>query len=115
MIIVQQCSVIGDGHYLEFAALLLDSCLCVFSVANLAPTTCSNSIIIADCKFQTYTLTYAHTCTHTHTHTHTLTHMHTHTCISDDASSSSSSSLGECTVSYLYTCCTFVAMVTGVG
>ena len=99
MIIVQQCCAIGDGHYLEFH-WLLDSCLCIFSVPNLTPFTCSNCIITTDCKFQTHM--HTHTCTHTHTLTHTLTHTQTNTHNTHDEYSSSSSSLGECITLYTY-------------
>ena len=91
------CSVIDGGHHLEFETRLLDSFLYFQWLHSFTPSTCSNSIITADYKFQT--------------HTHTLTSWTIST-------SSSSSSLGEYTreIFYIYFMhTTFVAMVTGVG
>ena len=52
--------------------MLLDSCLCVFSVADLTPT----SVVILLLQ---QIVNFKCTCVHTHAHTHAHTHTHTHT------------------------------------
>ena len=93
------CSGIDGGHHLEFETWAVRFLSVCFQWLLLTPSTCSNYIITADCKFQTHT--------HTHTHTHIL----------DDIYSSSSSSLGEYTheIFLYFVHATYVAMVTGVG
>ena len=76
--------------------MLLDSCLCVFSVADLTPT----SVVIL---LSQQIVNFKCTCVHTHAHTHAHTHTHTtYLGILDNVFSSSSSSFGECSIFICY-------------